>query len=78
MEAFKIENFKIHLKHETRGNFETPMLVPLGIVVDLVKRQIGQGCSKSGIFVMRPLMITSFAVIYNLTMETQPNHCCII
>ena len=31
-----------------RENFETPMLVPLGTLVSLAKRNIGQGSSKSG------------------------------
>ena len=44
------EKRKTHLRNESREKFETSMVVPLGILVDSVKRQIGKGYSKSGIY----------------------------
>ena len=38
------------MNHETREGFETSVVGPLVILVHLVKRKIGQGYSKSGIF----------------------------
>ena len=46
MDYFNIGKLKIHLKHELRRKFETSILVTIGILVALVKRQLGQGYSK--------------------------------
>ena len=45
------------------ANFETSMVVPLGVLVALVKRQTDQGSSKSGTFVGRPFTSTFLSFI---------------
>ena len=49
---------------------ETSMLVPLGILVALVKRKIGQGCPKSVIFVVRPSMSPLLGIICGVVINT--------
>ena len=50
MDAFNIGKQKINLKHELRTKFEALIVEPLIILVALVRIQIGQGSSKSGMF----------------------------
>ena len=51
-------------------DFNTSMIGPLGILFALVKRQIAQGSSESGIFVGRPPMSPFIANSFSLTIET--------
>ena len=44
----------------------------LGILVALVKKQIGQGSSKSGKIVGRPSMSPFLAIGFSLLIETRP------
>ena len=48
------------------ANFDTSMVIPMLIFVALVRRQIGQGYSKSGIFYGRPFMITFLVISLSL------------
>ena len=50
--------------------FETSMVGPLGILVALVKRQMGQGSSNSGKFSGRPFMSPFLAIDFSLVIET--------
>ena len=52
------------------ANFETSMVRSMGILVALVKRQIGQGYYKSGRFVRRQLMSTFITIIIRLVINT--------
>ena len=70
MDAFNIEKQKIHLKHEPRGKFETSVVGPLGILVDLVTRQIGQGSSKPGGFLGIPSLSPFLAIRFRLEIQT--------
>ena len=54
------------------ANFETSVVVPLGILVALVKRKIGQVYSKSGGFAGIPSVSTFLAIIFSLVIETLP------
>ena len=54
------------------ANFELSMVRPMGILFALVGRKIGQGYSKSGIFVGRPSMSPFLAIIFSLSIETRP------
>ena len=47
-------------------NFETLVVGPLGILFSLVRRQIGQGSSNSGIFSVRPSMSTLLAINFSM------------
>ena len=51
------------------GNFETSVVVLLGILVALVKRQIGQGSSDSERFSGRPSMSSSLDIFFSWVME---------
>ena len=48
------------------------MIRPPGILVALVKRQIGQGSFKSCKFVGRPLMIPFLAIYFSMAIKTRP------
>ena len=61
-----------------RGNFDKLMVVPLVILVALVKRQRGQGYSKSGVFVGRPSMSPFLDICFRLAIETWPKRLLII
>ena len=52
------------------ANFETSLVGTLGILVALVRIQIGQGSSKSGIFYERPSMSPFLAISSSLEIET--------
>ena len=52
------------------ANFETSVVGPLGILVALVKKQIGQGSYNSGRFSGRPPMIPFLAIRFSLVIET--------
>ena len=51
---------------------ETSVVVPLGILVALINRQIGKDYSKSGIFSGRPSMCTFITINFSLVIETWP------
>ena len=51
-------------------NFETSVVGPLGILFSLLRRQIGQGSSNSGIFYVRPYMSPFLAIRFSLVIET--------
>ena len=51
-------------------NFETYILVPLVLLVDLVKIYTGHGYSNSGKFFGRPFMIHLFDIHFNLEIDT--------
>ena len=53
-------------------DFETSVVGPLGILVALVKRYIGQGSSNSGRFFGRPSMSRFLAIRLSLVIETWP------
>ena len=48
------------------GNFETSVVGPLGVLVEFVMRQIGQGSSNSGICFGRPCMGPFLAIRFSL------------
>ena len=52
------------------AKFETSVVGYLGILVALVKRQIGKGYSNSGRFSGRPSMSTFLDIIFSLVIET--------
>ena len=52
------------------ANFETSVVGSLGILVDLVKIQIGKGSSKSRIFYRRPSMRHFLDIHFTLVIET--------
>ena len=52
------------------GNFETLVVGPLGILVSLVKIQIGQGFSNSGRFSRRPSMRPFLAISFSQVIDT--------
>ena len=52
------------------GDFETSIVGPLGILVALVSRKIGQGYSDSGNFSGRTSMIPFLAIRFSLVIET--------
>ena len=54
------------------ANFETSVVGPLGILVALVKIQIGQVSSNSGKLVGRPLKIPFLAICFSMVIETWP------
>ena len=54
------------------ANFETSILGPLVILVDLFMIYIGQGSSKSGKFVIRPLISPLFNITHNMVVDTRP------
>ena len=54
------------------ANFDTSVVGPLGILSDLVKRQIGQGSSNSGRFYGRHYMSPFLAICFSLVIETWP------
>ena len=56
------------------AKFETPMVVPLGISISLVNKQIGQVSSKSGKFVAKTYMSTFLVISFSLEIETLQNH----
>ena len=66
-----LKTHKIHLNHKPReGGVETSVVGPLGILVALVRRKIGQGYSKSGIFFGRPYMSPFLVIHFSLLIET--------
>ena len=66
MDDFNTKRRKIHLKHEHSGNFDTSMVEPLDILVYLVRKQIVQVSSESGLFVGRPSMSPLFSISFIL------------
>ena len=52
------------------ANFETSILGPLVILVDLLKIYIGQGSSKSGKFVIRPFISPLFNITNGIVVDT--------
>ena len=52
------------------ANFDTSVVGPLEILVALVKRQTGQGYSKSRIFYVRPSMTPFLAINFSIVIET--------
>ena len=52
------------------ANFDTLVVGPLGILVALVKIQIGQGYSNSGRFYGRPSMSPFPAIRFSMVIET--------
>ena len=46
------------------------MVGPLGTLVAFIKREIGQGSSKLGIFYVRPSMSTFLDIHFSLVIET--------
>ena len=71
-DASNIEKGKIHLKHETRGGVQTLVVGTMVILVTSVKRHIGQGSSKSGIFCGRPSISPFIAISFSLIIDTWP------
>ena len=65
-----LKNAKSIWSFNPGGNLETSMVGPLGILVALVKRQIGQGSSNSGRFSGRPSMSPFLAISFSLVIET--------
>ena len=55
-------------------NYKTSIVGPMGILVALVKRKIGQGYSKSWRFSGRPYIITFIFICISLAIETWTNH----
>ena len=53
-------------------NFETSVVGPLGVLVSLFKRKIGQGSSNSGRFSGRPSMSPFLAIRFSQVIETWP------
>ena len=51
-------------------DFETSVVGPMVILVALVKSQIGQGSSNSGIFFGRPYMSPFLAIRLSMVIET--------
>ena len=68
----KLKNSKVIWSMNPGANFETSVVRSLGILVALVKRQIGQGYSNSGIFSGRPSMSPFIAICFSLVIETWP------
>ena len=54
------------------GKVETSMVGPLEVLLSLIKRQIGHGSSKSGIYFGRPYMSTFLGICFSLVIETWP------
>ena len=54
------------------ANFETSVVGPLGILVALVKRQIGQGSFNSGKISDIPSMSPFIAIYVSLVIDTRP------
>ena len=54
------------------ANFETSVVGPLGILVALVRRQIGQGYSNSGRFYGRPSIRPFLSICFSLVIEIWP------
>ena len=52
------------------ANFETSVVGPMGILVALVKRKIGQVYSRSGRFSGRPSVSTFLATSFSLGIDT--------
>ena len=66
---FNIENEESICRINPEANFETSMLGPLVILVNLVKRQIRHSFSKSGGIFGRPFMSPFLAIIRSLVIE---------
>ena len=60
-----LKNEKSILSMNPGANFETSVVGPLEILVALVKRQIGQGSSNSGIFSVKPSMSHFLAIRFS-------------
>ena len=67
-----LKKWRIHTEHEPRGNFESSVVRPLGILTSLVKRQIGYSYYKSGIFYGRPSMSPFIYILFSLEVKTGP------
>ena len=65
-----MKNFKNHLKHGTRGNFETSIVGPLRILFALVNSQTGKGSYKSGNSFERTFLSLLFFIHHNLASKT--------
>ena len=73
MDAFNIKKHRIYLNHEPGETFETSMVVSLGILVALTKRQIGQGLQVRDIFGI-PSMSLFLAIRFSLGIEIRPKN----
>ena len=69
MDALNTEKRKIHLKHESMETFEISMIGPKEVLVALIKRQIGKGYYKSGIFFRRSSMNPFLDIHFSLTID---------
>ena len=66
------KNAKSILSMNPGANFETSVVGPLGILVALVNRQIGQGSYNPGIFSGSPSMSPFLAIRFSRVIEKQP------
>ena len=73
-----LKNEKFMWSMKPLEHFDISVVVTLVISVDLVKRKIGQGCSKSGRFYGRPSISPFFAISFSLVIDTWPNNWWII
>ena len=67
-----LKNTKYVWSMKSGSKFDTSMVVPMGMLVDLVNSPIGKNYSKSGKYVVTPFMRTLFVIHWNIESKTQP------